>query len=55
MAGISPNDAVVYHIFSENPKVSETYILLLVLQDLVFLKEIGKTDVNKVPVSHELS
>ena len=45
MAGISPKGAVVYHIFSENPKVSQTFDSCSSI--FSFQKEIGKTGINQ--------
>ena len=44
MAGISPKGVVVYHIFSENPKVSQ--IFASCSSRFSFQKEIGETDIN---------
>ena len=45
MAGISPKGVVVYHIFSENPKVSQTFDSCSSI--FSFQKEIGKTGINQ--------
>ena len=45
MAGIFPKGAVVYHIFSENPKVAQTFASCTSI--FSFQKEIGKTDILK--------
>ena len=45
MAGISPKGVVVYHIFSEKPKVSQTFASCS--SRFSFQKEIRKTDINE--------